>query len=312
MSDPRTPGAGGPPRDAGALFAEERAAAAFATPDAYQALLERRFAARPVVLNLALLETVIAERDWTDALRPFAAAALGYPPTPPSTVLLLNTFQRVPTAAAEAVLGVELGLRLGSLHPQNAYREIGFDKSVAVRELRSRSLVRGHLVASVRLRACLAMLSIRPILIVRNIFDTIASYVDDRTEPRMVAGYTLATLDPAARRRILTLRMAAQMVDFHASWWLAQRYGGPALHRWEEVRLDWPGFLADRLVEHGLTLTRDAVAAKLVALPANLRAEPAGGSILADEDRQLVRTLYAQYPEVDFRPIDPEAPAPGS
>lgn len=310
MSERDTPG--GTPGDARARHAEERAAVAMATPEAYRGLLERRFAERPVVLNLALLETVVAERDWTDALRPFAAAALDYPATPPSTVILLNTFQRVPTAAAEAVLAVELGLRHGSLHPQNAYREIGFDKSVAVRELRSRSLVRGHLVASVRLRACLAMLSIRPIVIVRNIFDTIASYAADRTEPRMVAGYTLATLDPAARRRILILRMAAQMVDFHASWWLAQRDRGPALHRWEDVRLDWPGFLVDRLAEHGRTLTRDAVAAKLAALPAHLRAEPAGGSILPDEDRQLVRTLYAQYPEVDFRPIDPEAVAPGS
>ncbi|MEQ8396801.1 hypothetical protein [Thalassobaculum sp.] len=297
-------------RDLRALFAEERAAAAQSSPAAYRALLERRLAERPVVLDVGFFEQVLANLPWADELRPLAAKLIGYPATPPDTVLLLNTFPRVPTAAAETVLVESLGLRRGSVYPGNTAREAGFDLSIGIRELRSRSLVRSHLIASIRFRACLAALAVRPIVLVRDIFDTIASYADDRTDPAVAPGYRLAALDPQARRRILVLRMAAQLVDFHGTWSIEQTAGRCTVYRWEDVHEDWPGFLVDRLEERGHRLLRGELAEKLAKLPPDAHSQINLGNTLSDADKALVRALYAQYPNVDFRPIDQGAPPP--
>lgn len=298
--------------DPRALFAEERAVVARGSPDAYLELLQRRIAARPVYVDTALLEQVIAERPWQDLLRPVACPILGYPVKPPRDVVVMNTFHRVPSGAAETVLVHALGLRRGSLHSANGGRDMALDRMTALQELRAKSLVRAHVTGTVRVRACLALLGIRPILMVRDIFDTIASYADDRTDPRMPeASYRFAALDPAQRRRILVMRMASQLVDFHASWTAEQATGRNSLHRWEDVRHDWPGFLTDRLAEFGRALSRESIAAAMATLPPDPHSEPGRGETLTDEDRALVRNLYAQYPTVDFRPIDAGAPAPG-
>jgi hypothetical protein len=230
-------------RDLRGLFAEEREAAAQPTADAYRTLLEQRLVERPIRLDLGFFEQVLANRPWADELRPLAARLIGYPATPPDTVVLVNTFPRVPTAAAETVLVESLGLRRGSIYPGNSSGEAGFDLGVGVRELRSRSLVRAHLIASVRFRACLAALAVRPIVLVRDIFDTIASYADDRSDPVIAPGYRRAALEPQARQRILVLRMAAQLVDFYGTWSIEQSAGRCVVYRWEDVREDWPGFL---------------------------------------------------------------------
>lgn len=297
--------------DAQALIAEEREAAAAPTPDAYRALLERRLAASPVFLDAQLLERMIAEKPWADALRPVAAKVLFYPASPPETVVLVNTFPRVPTTAAEQVMIQVLGLRRGSLHSANGGFDQAFDRLVAHREFRARSLVRGHVTATVRVRACLALYRIRPILLVRDIFDAIASYCDDTTDPPVAPGYRLASLPATVRRRIRVLRMASQLVDFYATWSIEAAAGRATLHRWEDVKEDWPGFLADRLAEHGRPLPRDTIATAMRSLPADAHSETGVGDTLSDEDRGLVRALYAQYPVVDFRPIDAGAPGPG-
>lgn len=294
------------------LLAEERAVVARGSPEAYLELLQRRVAGRPVHVDTALLEQTIAERPWQDVLRPVACPILGYPGTPPRDVVVVNTFHRVPTAAAETVLAQALGLRRGSLHSANGGRDMALDRMTALQEFRAKSLVRAHVTATVRVRACLALLGIRPILMVRDVFDTIASYADDRTDPRMPGpGYRLAALDPAQRRRVLVMRMASHLVDFYASWTAEQATGRCTLHRWEDVRHDWPGFLADRLAEHRRVVTRESIAAALASLPVDGHSETGRGEMLSDDDRALVRSLYAQYPTVDFRPIDAGAVPPG-
>lgn len=291
-------------------LAEERAAAAQDTPDAYLALLQRRVAEQPVRLDPGLLEETIAAKPWQDELRPIACRVLRYPAVPPEAVVVLNTFHRVPTMPLEAVLVRTLGLRRGSLHSAIGGRDVALDRMTALQEFRPRSLIRAHVIATARTRALLALLGIRPILLVRDIFDTIASYADDRSEPRVGPGYRLAALDPALRRRILVLRMASQLVDFYASWIAEQGTGRCTLHRWEDVRLDWPGFIAERLAELGRPVPRETVAAMIASLPPDAHAEIGLGATLSSEDRALVRSLYAQYPAIDFRPIDSGAAPP--
>jgi hypothetical protein len=88
----------------------------------------------------------------------------------------------------------------------------------------------------------------------------------------------------------------------------AQADGRCTVHRWEDVRQDWPGFIAERLAEHGRTVDRASIAERLAAIPAQAHSVPGQGAALSDEDRALVRSLYLQYPHLDFRPIDAGAP----
>lgn len=224
-------------------------------------------------------------------------------------MVLVNTYPRVPTAAAETILIQELGLQRDTLHSSNAGFDQCFDRIVAIRAFRPRTLVRGHVVASVRVRAYLELLGVRPIVLVRDIFDTIASYADDRTDRPIAPGYQLASRSPAERRRIQALRMAPQLVDFYASWMGAQADGRCTVHRWEDVRQDWPGFIVDRLAEHGRTVDRGSIAERLAAMPTQAHSTPGQGATLSDEDRALVRSLYVQYPHLDFRSIDADAPS---
>jgi len=294
--------------DLRALIAEERAAAEGSSAEAYAALLKRRLASRPVVLDTELLERTIVRKPWADALREVAGPLLVHTAACPEALILVNTFPRVPTAAAETILIQELGLQRDTLHTSNAGFDQGFDRISAIRAFRPRTLVRGHVVASVRVRAYLELLGVRPILLVRDIFDTIASYADDRTDPPVAPGYHITSLSPAARRRIQTLRMASYLVDFYASWMGAQADGRCAVHRWEDTRQDWPGFVADRLAEHGRTVDRASIAERLAAMPTQPHSVPGQGATLSDEDKALVRSLYIQYPHLDFRPIDAGAP----
>lgn len=294
-----------------ALQHEERSAAAEPGPEAYRALLERRLAGTPVLVDLALLERVLAEKPWADALRPLAGPLLVQTGSRADSVVFVNTFPRVPTAAAEAVLVQALRLRRGSLHTPNAGFDLAFDRLTALREFRARSLIRGHVTATVRVRACIALLAIRPIVLVRDIFDTIASYAADRGYPMMFPGYRLDGFGIADRQRMQTMRMAVQLVDFYASWMAAQQAGLCTVLRWEDVHLDWPSFLVDRLAEHGQRRDRATIVDQMAALPPDPNAGPGLGSGMSDECRFLVRSLYAQYPALDFRPIDAGAPAPG-
>jgi hypothetical protein len=294
--------------DLRALIAEERAAAEGPSAEAYAELLKRRLASRPIVLDAELLERTIVCKPWADALRGVAGPLLVQTASCPEALVLVNTFPRVPTAAAETILVQELGLRRDTLHSANAGFDQAFDRMSAIRAFRPKTLVRGHVIASVRVRACLDLLGVRPILLVRDIFDTIASYADDRTDRPVAPGYRTASLPPAERRRIQTLRMASYLVDFYASWMAAQADGRCTVQRWEDVRQDWPGFVVDRLAEHGRTADREAVAARLSAMPAQAHSSPGHGATLSDDDRALVRSLYVQYPHLDFRPIDAGAP----
>jgi len=297
--------------DPAALFAEERAAAERASPKVYLELLKARLSRKPAVLNLDLLERVVALKPWQDALREVAGPLLVNAASPPETVILVNTFPRVPTAAAETVLVDELGLRRGSLHTANGGFDNAFDRLTALREFKPKSLVRGHVMATVRVRSMVALLGIRPIVLVRDIFDTIACHADDRGDEPVAPGYRFAALDLAVRRRVRVLRMAPQLVDFYASWTAEQAIGRCVVRRWEDVRHDWPGFVAERLAEHGRAPDRDAIAARIATLPPDKHSGTVGrGETLPAEDKALVRTLYAQYPAIDFRPIDPGAPAP--
>jgi len=265
--------------------------------------LARALVTAPSMLDPLWIDTVAATRGLPMGINETAARTLGYPSKPPRNLILLNGFHRVPTQPLEIALMRLLGLRRGGLHVHGELRTTTFDPIQARRELVDGRLVRAHVPASLRLRACLNMLQIRPIILVRNIFETIASYVGGGYF--ITDGHRFADLGEERQRRLLLLRNASDLVDLFASWSVLAAANPRLLRvdRYEDVSRDWPGYVLRVLEERGVRVTRERVEAAMVGLPP----EPGfGRSHFTDAEKALVRELYVQYPTVDFRAIDPE------
>ncbi|MCR9268306.1 MAG: hypothetical protein NXI03_12120, partial [Alphaproteobacteria bacterium] len=264
--------------------------------------VHRAVAAITSTLDPLWLETVAAERGFPAGITPTVAAMLGYPTTAPQNLILLNSFPRTPTVALEVALIRMMGLQRGGLHVHGELRTTAFDPVQARRELQSGRLVRAHVAAGLRMRACLNILRVRPIVIVRNVFDTLASYVGDNYF--IALGHRFGDLDRRQQRRILMLRNAVDLVDIYASWSVLAKLNPRALRvdLYEDISQDWVGYTQRVVQERGARVSRAAVEKALEGVPLDAKPPPHG--FTADE-KALVRELYAQYPTVDFSPIDP-------
>lgn len=263
--------------------------------------VDRALAASPASLDPLWVDTVAAERGFRAGIAPAASALLGYPTKTPSNLILVNTFPRVPTLPLEAVLIRLMQLKRGSMHVHGEFRLPAFDPVQARRDLRDDRLVRAHLPASLRLRSAMNLLRIRPILIVRDIFDTLAAYVGGGYF--IAPGHRFDLLDRTAQRRTLLLRNAADLVDFYASWAVLATQN-PRMLRvdvYEEIADDWAGYSQRILQERGAQVARETVERAMHGLPPT---PPTPENGFTPEEKALVRELYAQYPTVDFTRID--------
>ncbi|MDF1790980.1 MAG: hypothetical protein P1U88_03675 [Thalassobaculaceae bacterium] len=265
--------------------------------------VDRALAAITQTLDPLWIDTVAAERGFSAGIMPTACAVLGYPVQTPSNLILVNTFPRVPTLPLEVALIRLLRVQRGGLHVHGELRTTAFDPVQARLDLQSGRLVRGHVAAGLRLRSAMNLLRLRPVLIVRDIFDTLASYVGDGYH--IALGHRFDLLDRTAQRRILLLRNAVDLVDFYASWSVLAKLN-PRLLRvdvYEEIVGDWAGYTQRILQERGAKADRALVETAMQGAPI---APPVQSHGFTAEEKALVRELYAQYPTVDFTRIDQE------
>lgn len=265
--------------------------------------VDRALAAVTHTLDPLWIETVAGERGFSPGINTTACALLGYPTQRPANLILVNTLPRVPTLPLEAALIRLLRLQRGSMHVHGEFRTTAFDPVQARRELHEGRLVRSHVPASLRLRACMNLLRIRPVLMVRNIFDALASYVGDNYF--IALGHRFDKLDRDQQRRVLMLRNASEIVDFYASWSVIAKLN-PRMLRidlYEDVRGDWVGYTQRILRERGANVGREVIERAMQDIPADPLTPP---NDFTDAEKALVRELYAQYPTVDFSRIDPE------
>ncbi len=265
--------------------------------------VDRALAAVTHTLDPLWIETVAAERGFSAGINPTACAVLGYTASTPRNLILVNTLPRVPTLPLEAALIRLMRLQRGGLHVHGELRTAAFDPVQARRELLDGRLVRAHVPAGLRMRASLNLLRLRPVLIVRNIFDTLASYVGDNYF--IALGHRFDRLDRARQRRVLLLRNAVDVVDFYASWSVLAKLN-PRMLRvdvYEDIADDWVGYTRKILQERGGTVSRETVEAAMHGLPPDPLTPP---NDFTEDEKNLVRELYAQYPTVDFTRIDPD------
>lgn len=278
----------------------------------------------PIALNIHAYERLIAGNPPSSA--PSRATALRH---------LLSTdelrdagaHRRVLVAAMPksastflcSLLAEVTGRQMLSPHNWNDATGTNFDQLGFMRAYARAGVLHTHLDASARTLAMVRLLELRPVVQTRNIFDALASYLD-HTEDRRYPGADFGALAPEQKRRVGILRMARHYVDMVASWSSAPAGVEVLWVDYDEVRRD-PGDVVRRALSHvGIAVDASRIEAAVAASrPDGLSGRdrsrlrmnkgiPERGAMFTDDERAWVRTLYAEYPGVDFGRIDPQAP----
>lgn len=202
------------------------------------------------------------------------------------------------------------GLRVGSPHDFNEFSGAALDSGRLYDLCRTPTVVHGHLPANGQSLCYFRLLNVRPIVTVRNIFDALRSYADH------ISGYPRTETVPPTWIRAAIMRRAAFFVEFYAGWCRSRDRFETLWIDYDELHSD-PDGLVERIAAHvGVDAAGVARARALLdidkldeqrrrALLIN-RGVPGRGRELTDLDRGLVRSLYPLYPDIDFRPIDPD------
>jgi len=235
---------------------------------------------------------------------------------PVGTPSLPHVVNGMPKSASTFVTGLVMdmtGLPISTPHHHNDYLGTGLDKW-RMRELCvPGSVVHSHLAATPCTLCYFRLFDARPIITVRNIFDALRSYADHVAAAAGADGGSETWLNFAV------MRMAGFYVEFYATWRQAQEGWDLLWVDYEQVRSD-PDALIDRIAAHlgPATLSEEGIErARAMATPDGMaedrkrllmmnKGRSGRGREIGEPHRSLVRDLYRAYPDVDFRPIDPD------
>ena len=160
--------------------------------------------------------------------------------------------------------------------------------------------------------------AIRPVVLIRNIFDALVSVRDHLAQERLdnLPGVHVGTefreLEPAQQIDFVTDMVAPWYVAYFVSWHAADAAGVPFLWlSYEDAAADWPGAVARVLAHGGLSRPAPDIA-RAVDVTAqkprqhirlNRGVAGRGESTLSACQRERVMRLARHYPSVDFSRI---------
>ena len=168
-----------------------------------------------------------------------------------------------------------------------------------------------HVRASDSNLRLLQAFAIRPVILVRNIFDVLLSYKEfhDRYAKEISYYDTYDSLDEQQRFDLIVDDRAAWYIGFFAGWQRAVRSGridGLWL-TYEELIQDKVGKLEEILQFYGLDQPREAIAqaversgAKKVATHFNKGVAGRGEFSFTDEHRAQIKRIAGYHPDIDF------------
>lgn len=231
--------------------------------------------------------------------------------------ILIAAMPKSASTYLSTLLGQVLGRQTLGLHNRNGPIGVAFDPLVFMRAYGRGGVLHSHLDASIRTLAMVRLLKLRPVVQTRNIFDALASYLDHMAG-RIYPGSHADELTGERRRRVGILRMARHYVDLVASWSSVPADLPVLWVGYDVVRSD-PAGVIRRVLDH-TGLAADAARIEAVVSAAKPESLPEAersrlrfnkgvgqrGAMFTDDEKDWVRALYAEYPDVDFSCIDPE------
>lgn len=189
-----------------------------------------------------------------------------------------------------------------------------FDLHELISGISNEEILKTHDKNSPRLRSFINLFNLRPVIITRNIFDSIISFryhIQDNKPP--IQNPKLSAEDAIW---LTACWAAAKYVDFFATWTKTSRTNEKILMlAYEENKKDWVG-ATEKICRHIFgRADRIAIEKAVADIEERKTSEPhavrfrKGGSYQAESlDQSIVeyvRKLYLRYPDVDFSPIDP-------
>ena len=158
------------------------------------------------------------------------------------------------------------------------------------------------------------LFGLRPVVLVRNLFDALVSLHDhfmteDVRAPSAYVPDTFRAAAPAERLDFVVDVAAPWYVGFYASWWEARR-AGVETHwvRYEDMVADPERAAADALAFGRVAggpwdLAAAVAAARSGPTRFNKGVAGRGKTVLSDGQRERVLRLTGHYPGVDFSPV---------
>ena len=219
-----------------------------------------------------------------------------------------------PKAASTFVTNV---LRDYTGYQEYKYAEPGMHKDLVLQRLRDaagrRLVVKQHTVALPRDLELMRWFGLRPVVLVRNVFDSLVSlseYLAQRDRDNFLMP-NVHGADPETRLRATVRFCAPFYVQFYVSWRRAEAAGHEVCWlTYEEMLADKPAFFARILDYYGIprderlreSISRlDVRAGKPIDNANRFNVGVTGrGEIIPQDLRRHVQDLCAFFPEVDF------------
>ena len=179
---------------------------------------------------------------------------------------------------------------------------------------RDDTVTQQHLRATVPNLQTMRAFRIRPVVLVRNLFDVVVSYADFFDNGAKVNTFFAGRWDALPRERKLDLVIDNYMPwynAFHASWSDVIKHGllDCTLLRYEDMIADKQGALESLAGFYALDKSAQDCAAAVEAVDGQKDAtrfnkgKAGRGDELSDAQKDRVRHLASYYPDVDFGPV---------
>lgn len=258
-------------------------------------------------------------RDWPAEDRQMLARYLMLRNPQDGDRIFLSTFPKSgSTFLGECILGATKNWTQEPINSNNTLMQMTMDSVMLTRALgRPNTLIRTHLSCSIKLQAYLVLYNIRPVVLIRNIFDALRSFVDHlaTSYPEIVDGYPDLSFED--KKNVVLHLLALPLVEFFATWQMYAKTNPCLTIQYEENVDDWVYSLQKILDYSHIEYSPNAITGSVKGLTDQLSVNPGRfrynegikgrGRDFSDEEKNSVRRLYKMYPNVDFQAIDSDA-----
>jgi hypothetical protein len=233
--------------------------------------------------------------------------------------VFLSTFPKSgSTFLSECILEINKTLSREQVSSNNTLMQMTMDSIMLTRAMgRPNTLVKTHLACNIKLQAYLVLYDTRPVVLIRNIFDVLRSFIDhlSTSYPGIIAGYPELSFED--KKNVVIHLMAMPLVEFFATWQMYAARNRCLIVRYEDIVDDWVSSIRQILEYSRIDASPSLIASSVEHLTGQLSVDPgrfrynAGvkgrGADFTEEEKERVRRLYKMYPRVDFRIIDDDA-----
>ena len=141
---------------------------------------------------------------------------------------------------AECILETKEVLSREQVSSNNTLMQMGMDSIMLTRAMgRPNTLVKTHLACNIKLQAYLILYDARPVVLIRNIFDVLRSFVDHlaTSYSGIINGYSGLYFED--KKNVVIHLLAMPLVEFFATWQMYAASNRCLIVQYEDIVDDW-------------------------------------------------------------------------